>query len=40
MAGVDQINVRLPRTLIGAGEALVEVRFDDALANPVQIRIR
>ena len=38
--GLDQINVRLPRSLIGKGNATVEVRVEGSRANPVQIRIK
>jgi len=40
LAGVDQINVRLPRTLIGRGLVNVVVTVDRQEANTVQIAIR
>lgn len=39
-AGLDQINVRLPRTLIGRGPVFVEVRVDGQPANAVSIAVR
>lgn len=38
--GLDQLNVRLPRTLIGKGDATVEVQINSVQANPVQIKIK
>jgi len=38
--GLDQINVRLPRTLIGKGDVTVEVQFNSIVANPVQLKIK
>ncbi len=40
MEGLDQLNVRLPRTLIGKGDALVQVNVDGKLANVVEIKIK
>ncbi|MFN0110901.1 MAG: hypothetical protein ACKVZH_18735 [Blastocatellia bacterium] len=45
IAGVDQLNVRLPRTLIGKDNVAVEVRFNllgnvPVLANTVQLKIK
>lgn len=39
-AGLDQINVRLPRTLIGRGPVFVEVRVDGQPANAVSIAVK
>ena len=39
-AGLDQINVRLPRTLIGRGEVNVTVTVDGKAANPVTVRFK
>jgi uncharacterized protein (TIGR03437 family) len=38
--GLAQINVRLPRSLIGKGEVTVEVAIDGSRANPVQLIIK
>ena len=38
--GLDQINVRLLRTLIGMGDVTVEVKFGSASANRVQLKIK
>ncbi|HMV46344.1 MAG TPA: hypothetical protein PLD20_29540 [Blastocatellia bacterium] len=39
--GLDQINVRLPRALIGRGDVTIEAQFRTGFqANPVQIRIK
>ena len=38
--GLDQINVRIPRTLAGRGEASIALRADGQLANTVTISIR
>ena len=38
--GLDQLNVRLPRTLIGKGDALVKVTVEGTPANPVLINIK
>ncbi|HWQ35350.1 MAG TPA: hypothetical protein VNQ79_21065 [Blastocatellia bacterium] len=39
-AGLDQINLRLPRTLAGRGEADLELSVNGLSANPVRINIR
>ena len=39
LAGLDQINVRLPRSLIGRGEVEVALTVDGQKANPVRIAI-
>ena len=39
-AGLDQINVLLPRTLIGRGPVFVEVRVDGQPANAVSIAVK
>ena len=39
-AGVDQINVSLPRTLAGAGLAGITLTVDGHPANPVTLMIR
>jgi uncharacterized protein (TIGR03437 family) len=38
--GQDQVNVRLPRTLIGRGDAVVTMTVDGAIANFVSVNIR
>ncbi len=38
--GLDQLNARLPRTLIGKGDVTVEVQFNSIVANPVQLKIK
>lgn len=38
--GLDQLNVRLPRSLIGKGDVPVEVRVGDLPANVVQLKIK
>jgi uncharacterized protein (TIGR03437 family) len=38
-AGLDQINVRMPRSLVGRGEVEVVVTVDGQMANPVRISI-
>jgi len=38
--GLDQINVRLPRTLIGKGDVTVQLEINSAQANPVQLKIK
>jgi uncharacterized protein (TIGR03437 family) len=38
--GLDQVNVRLPRTLAGRGEVDVVFRADDKAANTVRVQIR
>jgi uncharacterized protein (TIGR03437 family) len=39
-AGLDQVNVRLPRSLSGRGEVTVELLVDDKPANPVRVQFR
>lgn len=38
--GLDQINIRLPRSLAGRGSVNVEVTLDGKPANPVQVSFR
>ncbi len=38
--GVDQANLRIPRSLIGAGEIEVNLSVDGKAANPVRIQIK
>jgi uncharacterized protein (TIGR03437 family) len=38
--GLDQVNARLPRSLIGRGEVDVAVRVEDKAANQVKINIK
>lgn len=40
IAGLDQINILLPRSLAGAGEQVIEVSIDHQPANQVKINIR
>jgi uncharacterized protein (TIGR03437 family) len=40
LAGVDQVNIRLPRPLAGRGEVGVVLYADDQKANPVTISVR
>jgi uncharacterized protein (TIGR03437 family) len=39
-AGVDQVNIRLKRVLIGRGEISVVLQVDDQSTNPVTINIK
>jgi uncharacterized protein (TIGR03437 family) len=39
-AGLDQVNVRLPRSLAGRGEVDVELMVDGEAANKVRVSIR
>ncbi len=39
-AGLDQLNVRVPRELIGKGEVIVETSIENKVANQVRIVIR
>jgi hypothetical protein len=39
-AGLDQINVSLPRALVGRGEIEALLRVDGVAANPVRISVR
>jgi uncharacterized protein (TIGR03437 family) len=38
-AGLDQINLRIPRSLVGRGEVEVVVSVDGQTANPARINI-
>ncbi|MGH9839218.1 MAG: hypothetical protein ACREEM_10580 [Blastocatellia bacterium] len=40
LVGVDQINLRIPRTLAGRGDVEVTVTVEDKAANPLQVRIK
>jgi uncharacterized protein (TIGR03437 family) len=40
LVGVDQINVRVPRSLIGAGNVEARVRVDEIEANRSRITIQ
>jgi uncharacterized protein (TIGR03437 family) len=40
LGGLDQINVRLPRSLIGRGEVDMALIADGKMANTVKIKIR
>jgi hypothetical protein len=40
MEGLDQLNVRLSRALMGKGDALVQVNIEGNLANVVEIKIK
>jgi uncharacterized protein (TIGR03437 family) len=37
LVGLDQLNLRLPRTLAGRGEVTVEIQADSKKANPVRV---
>jgi uncharacterized protein (TIGR03437 family) len=39
-AGLDQINVRIPRSLIGRGDVDVVLTADGKTANTVRVQIR
>jgi uncharacterized protein (TIGR03437 family) len=39
-AGLDQVNVRLPRSLSGRGEVTVELWVDEKPANPVRVLMK
>ncbi len=39
-AGVDQVNIRLPRTLSGSGEVVIDVKVDGLAANPIKVKIK
>jgi uncharacterized protein (TIGR03437 family) len=39
-AGLDQVNVRLPRALAGRGEVPIELTVDGKKANPVTVSVR
>jgi uncharacterized protein (TIGR03437 family) len=38
-AGLDQVNIRVPRSLIGRGDVDVVLRVDNKMANAVVVRI-
>jgi uncharacterized protein (TIGR03437 family) len=38
--GLDQINAKLPRSLIGSGEVVVALTVDGKIANPVKVRMK
>ena len=38
--GLDQVNVKLPRTLIGRSEVEVMINVDGRLSNTVKINIK
>ena len=38
--GLDQVNLRIPRTLAGRGEVEVQLRVDGKATNTVRIGIR
>jgi uncharacterized protein (TIGR03437 family) len=40
LAGLDQVNARLPRSLVGRGEVDVELTVDGKTANMVRVNIR
>jgi uncharacterized protein (TIGR03437 family) len=40
LTGVDQVNVRIPRSLIGRGLADVTLTVDGVAANIVQVNIK
>lgn len=40
LAGLDQINALIPRSLIGRGEVDVVIKADGQEANTVKIRIK
>lgn len=40
LAGLDQLNVLLPRSLIGRGDADVVLTVDGKVANPVRVQIK
>jgi uncharacterized protein (TIGR03437 family) len=40
LAGLDQVNLPIPRSLIGKGEVEVKMMVDDKLANSVSINIK
>ncbi len=39
-AGVDQVNIRLPRSLSGSGEIAIAIGVDGLAANPIKINIK
>jgi uncharacterized protein (TIGR03437 family) len=38
--GLDQINVRLPKSLVGRGEVNIELIVAGRTANPVRLQIK
>ena len=38
--GLAQINVRVPKSLLGRGEVIVEMSVEGKMANPVKILVR
>ena len=38
--GLDQINVRVPKSLLGRGEVIVEVSVEGKMANPVRVKVQ
>lgn len=40
LAGLDQVNLRIPRSLAGRGELEVQLRVEGKLANAVKINVR
>jgi uncharacterized protein (TIGR03437 family) len=40
LVGLDQINVRIPRSLIGRGEVAVELVADNREVNAVRVAIK
>jgi uncharacterized protein (TIGR03437 family) len=40
LTGLDQVNVLIPRSLIGRGEAAVALTVDGKVANPVTINVK
>jgi uncharacterized protein (TIGR03437 family) len=40
LIGVDQLNLRIPRTLLGRGDVEVAVTVEGIAANPLQVRIK
>ena len=39
-AGLDQVNIRLPRSLQGSGEVVINLNVDGVAANQVKIQVR
>lgn len=39
-SGLDQVNVKIPRSLIGRGEVNIELTVDGKAANPVSVNIK
>ena len=39
-AGVDQVNIRLPRSLGGSGEIPIAINVDGIAANPIKINVK